>query len=1043
MLLTFAPMNIFAAESDKTAFSDMKTTDYYAQAATALEQLGIISGYPDGTYGAEKSITRAEMAAIVCRIIDKEADAEEAKGETIFDDVASDHWASGYINIAVKEGIINGDGNGKFRPEDEVTYEEAIKMIVCALGYADNIGVDPSDWSKAYLDIANKKGITSDLKGKKGEPATRGDIAVMSYNGLDTESENSKIPATPISSVKAGEYKGTQKVKLTTVTKDSDIYYTIDGTTPTAKSTKYTKEISISKTSTLKAIAVKNGVVSKGVMSVDYTIKKISSGGGGGGSSSSTTKYTVSFDLNYEGATGAPANQSIRSGNKATEPTAPERDGYSFVGWCTDEECGTQFDFDTNINSTTTLYAKWEKLIDKMNLYSSKSSVLIGKGEKAYIYLETEIETDFINLYNAEDDTEAVISLYDDGDFLNHGDDMAGDGIYSAYISDLSDNDIEITFVAIYNNSKSNEVKVQYYTVISDEENEIMATVDNKIDEILLSGNFTEKTIEEKEELVQDTLNAFVETGEISDGSIAYNENDQLFSFQYSNGVLGGVMIGEFDKEQNSYTSRERMPNNDIETFNLLSESEDMNVSLNSDEDFLLGYALILNSFPSFETEPADIAYRTNFYNDTRNDWNSKGLKTTIDTDVTVSDYQNFDDYEVICISTHGSTYSWNDGFLWLNKHTVPAICLSEKQTKEKNKQYSGLLKNKEIAKVNGCYWILPAFFENEYGSGTLEDTFIFSECCMAMGTGQGSTISNYNYTMANAFINSSAKAYVGFHNSVFADYSRKFMKNYIDKLIEGENSISSYNSSISVYGSNHEIWYNNNSSYTLKDYYEIYKDKPETFVPSIHIAYPVHNGNTGATLIETGLKNGAFEDYNISTTHPKYWNKVGDVRTLTQLGDVKPLSGNGRMAVISTGIGANSTNVIGNGTEGSIMSQTFKLPNNTTKITFDYNLISEEPMEFVGSQYDDAFAVNVICENTNVYNKIYESINSSTWAEVSGIDFSGGDETVYQTNWKSAEIDVSAYAGKVITLRFIIYDVGDSAYDSACVIDNVSIKYE
>lgn len=361
MLLTLAPMNIFAAESDKTAFSDMKTADYYAQAATALEQLGIISGYPDGTYGAEKSITRAEMAAIVCRIIDKEADAEKAKGETIFDDVASDHWASGYINIAVKEGIINGDGNGKFRPEDEVTYEEAIKMIVCALGYADDIEVEPSDWSKAYLDIANEKGITSDLKGKKGETTTRGDIAVMAYNGLDTESEDSKIPATPVASVKGGEYKTTQKVKLTTVTKDSDIYYTTDGKTPTVKSTKYTKEISVSKTTTLKAVAAKNGVVSKNVLSVDYTIKQVSYGGGGGGGSSNSTAttYTVSFDLNYADATDAPQSQTVKSGNKATEPTPPKREGYVFVGWYADENCIDIFDFNTAITSNTTVYAQW------------------------------------------------------------------------------------------------------------------------------------------------------------------------------------------------------------------------------------------------------------------------------------------------------------------------------------------------------------------------------------------------------------------------------------------------------------------------------------------------------------------------------------------------------------------------------------------------------------------------------------------------------------------------------------------------------------
>jgi len=287
----------------------MKETDYYAQAATALEQLDILAGYPDGTFGAEKSITRAEMAAIVCRMIDKETDAEKAKGETIFDDVKSDHWASGYINIASKEGIINGDGNGKFRPKDDVKHEEAIKMVVCALGYGDDVEVDAKDWSKGYLEVANEKGISTSLKGTKGKASTRGDVAVMSYNGLATESENSKIPATPVASVKAGEYKGTQKVKLTTATKGAVIYYTTDGKTPTTKSTKYTKEISISKTSTLKAIAVKGNVVSKGVLSLDYTIKKASSGGGGGGGSSRpTTTSITSAELQVNGTAVSTAN---------------------------------------------------------------------------------------------------------------------------------------------------------------------------------------------------------------------------------------------------------------------------------------------------------------------------------------------------------------------------------------------------------------------------------------------------------------------------------------------------------------------------------------------------------------------------------------------------------------------------------------------------------------------------------------------------------------------------------------------------------------
>lgn len=273
----------------------------------------------------------------------------------------------GYINIASKEGIINGDGNGKFRAEDDVKHEEAIKMVVCALGYGADIEVDPADWSKGYLEVADEKGISADLKGTKGKASTRGDVAVMSYNGLATESENSKIPATPVASKDAGEYKGTQKVKLTTATKDADIYYTTDGTTPTAKSTKYTKEISISKTSTLKAIAIKNGVVSKGVMSIEYTIKKVSSGGGGG--SSRPTTYSLSFATAENGSVDASVAGSYVT-NSVINLIATPNENYVFVKW--ESNNGGAF---ADANSATTTFTMPANNVTITAVFAEKETV--------------------------------------------------------------------------------------------------------------------------------------------------------------------------------------------------------------------------------------------------------------------------------------------------------------------------------------------------------------------------------------------------------------------------------------------------------------------------------------------------------------------------------------------------------------------------------------------------------------------------------------------------------------------------------------------
>ena len=74
-----------------------------------------------------------------------------------------------------------------------------------------------------------------------------------------------------------------------------------------------------------------------------------------------TTDYTVSFDLNYTGATGAPAPQPVASGGKATPPTVPTRTDYTFGGWYKEAACTNAWNFDTEVTENITLYAKWTK----------------------------------------------------------------------------------------------------------------------------------------------------------------------------------------------------------------------------------------------------------------------------------------------------------------------------------------------------------------------------------------------------------------------------------------------------------------------------------------------------------------------------------------------------------------------------------------------------------------------------------------------------------------------------------------------------------
>ena len=104
-------------------YSDVAATSWYNTAVSTLSSMGIITGYPDGTFRPNAAITRAEFAAIAARF-DHDGDKTAAK----FSDIAS-HWAKDEISIAYNNGWITGYPNSTFGPQRDITRAETMTLV--------------------------------------------------------------------------------------------------------------------------------------------------------------------------------------------------------------------------------------------------------------------------------------------------------------------------------------------------------------------------------------------------------------------------------------------------------------------------------------------------------------------------------------------------------------------------------------------------------------------------------------------------------------------------------------------------------------------------------------------------------------------------------------------------------------------------------------------------------------------------------------------------------------------------------------------------
>ena len=109
--------------TDRSGFADVEQGAWYNKAVSTMAALGVVKGYTEDTFAPHEAITRAEFAAICARF-----DTGTSDGESSFTDI-SGHWAESEIRRAAQLGWIQGDPDGRFRPNAPITRAEAMTII--------------------------------------------------------------------------------------------------------------------------------------------------------------------------------------------------------------------------------------------------------------------------------------------------------------------------------------------------------------------------------------------------------------------------------------------------------------------------------------------------------------------------------------------------------------------------------------------------------------------------------------------------------------------------------------------------------------------------------------------------------------------------------------------------------------------------------------------------------------------------------------------------------------------------------------------------
>lgn len=465
--------------------------------------------------------------------------------------------------------------------------------------------------------------------------------------------------------------------------------------------------------------------------------------------------YTVSFDLNYEGAENTIPSQIVKKGENVVEPDAPLRENYMFVCWYTrDEEIEQIFDFAKEIDKDIVVFAKWESVVTFNDFFADTYDILVNE-EKEVVFTATVVSEDELrdSVFVTSDDGNIVCYLYDNGEGC---DAVANDGVFSGKKTLSSEERKGIYYYAQYKNVSSKKHLISFYSPLTEEDRYIY----NEFNDSL-----------------QDIKSKYIKTGDdAQDLELAKNAYTEIMSCidtQINEGIVKSYDINEsgicviLANNTRYYIFFE----------NLLGERSSMMYARMSNARETIVRNTVQNKIATFDY--FDEAYVDDTAEGIADKVNNYSYDLNANNDrFTVSSLKSIDDYKVIIIRSHGG--NWDGTYVLQTGETVTE---SRTDTYTEDGDYDTRI----FPSDSGEYVVSEDFFDKYYNSGDFDNTLLY------LGTCHSADSSN----MANTMLRKGCATVLGFENSVYHNYGNAMCESIFEKMTENNDT---YNDLFTVY---------------------------------------------------------------------------------------------------------------------------------------------------------------------------------------------------------------------------------------------------